>query len=97
VAFVRVAAQRLELEREDLDVVLGGGLLQQAAPALVAAIAHGVHATAPKASIRPTAAPAILGSALLALDDLGAADEAKARLRRELDEAAHVSTGGRDG
>jgi hypothetical protein len=77
--------------------VRGGAGPPPPAPALVAAIADGVHATAPKASIRPTAAPAILGSALLALDDLGAADEAKARLRRELDEAAHVSIGGRDG
>jgi N-acetylglucosamine kinase-like BadF-type ATPase len=83
-AFVRVAATQLGLERESFDVVLGGGLLQQAEPALVEAIAASVHETAPHAVVRPTDVPAILGSALLALDELGAGAAAKERLRREL-------------
>src|SRR5205814_3494882 len=70
-AYVRVAAQRLRLEEDMFDVVLGGGLLQHAAPQVVAAIAQGVHLTAPGAVVRPTAAPAIVGSALLVLDGLG--------------------------
>jgi N-acetylglucosamine kinase-like BadF-type ATPase len=96
VAFVRVAAARLRLEEEVFDVVLGGGLLQHAAPSLVAAVAQGVHSTAPGAVVRPTAAPAIVGSALLVLDDLGATDEAKRRVRTEL-EGETVTIGGRDG
>jgi N-acetylglucosamine kinase-like BadF-type ATPase len=96
VAFVRVAAERLRLEEEVFDVVLGGGLLQHAEPQVVAAVAQGVHRTAPGAVVRPTAAPAIVGSALLVLDDLGADDDAKARVRREL-EGESVTIGGRDG
>ena len=98
VAFVRVAAARLELEDAELEVVLGGGLLQDAAASLVAEIARGVHETVPRAVVRPTAAPAILGSALLALDELGADDAAKARLRGDLEaRTSPVTIGGLDG
>jgi N-acetylglucosamine kinase-like BadF-type ATPase len=96
VAFVRVAAERLRLGEEVFDVVLGGGLLQHAEPAVVAAVAQGVHLTAPGALVRPTASPAIVGSALLVLDDLGADDGAKRRVRAELEREA-VAIGGRDG
>ena len=84
-ALARVAAARLGLEREDVDVVLGGGLLQHAEPELVAEIADRVHSTVPHASVRPTAASAILGSALLALDELGAGAAAKARVRADIE------------
>jgi hypothetical protein len=70
-AFVRVAAARLELETEAVEVVLGGGLLQHAAPELIAEISAHVHATMPHAFVHPTAVSAIVGSALLALDELG--------------------------
>jgi N-acetylglucosamine kinase-like BadF-type ATPase len=94
VALVRVASTRLRLEETVFDVVLGGGLLQRAAPPLVAAIAHGVHLTAPGAVVRPTAAPAIVGSALLILDELGADDAAKARARAELERESEIVTVG---
>ena len=98
VALVRVTAQRLGLEEADLDVVLGGGLLQDADETLVAEIERGVHATAPLAVVRPTAAPAVLGSALLALDELGAPDAAKSRLRTEFEgRTSPVTIGGLDG
>jgi N-acetylglucosamine kinase-like BadF-type ATPase len=98
VAFVRVASARLRLEETVFDVVLGGGLLQHAPPTLVAAIASGVHLTAPGAVVRPTAAPAIVGSALLVLDELGADGAAKARARAELErESETVTVGGLDG
>jgi N-acetylglucosamine kinase-like BadF-type ATPase len=98
VALVRVTAQQLGLEESELDVVLGGGLLQDADDALVGEISRGVHATAPLAVVRPTAAPAVLGSALLALDELGADDDAKARLRREFEgRTSPVTIGGLDG
>jgi N-acetylglucosamine kinase-like BadF-type ATPase len=96
VAMVRVTAERLRLQEEVFDVVLGGGLLQRAEPSLVAAIAQGIHVTAPGAVVRPTAAPAILGSALLVLDGLGASDDAKRKVRSEI-EGETVTIGGRDG
>jgi N-acetylglucosamine kinase-like BadF-type ATPase len=94
VALVRVASSRLGLGASAFDVVLGGGLLQHAEPELVGAIAGGVHETAPNARVRATAAPPVLGSALLALDELGADAAAKARLREEL---TLVPAGGVDG
>lgn len=98
VALVRVAAQRLGLEETELEVLLGGGLLQDADDALVAEIARDVHATAPLARIRPTAAPAVLGSALLALDELDVDEDAKLRLRREFEgRTSPVTIGGLDG
>ncbi|HZQ16907.1 MAG TPA: BadF/BadG/BcrA/BcrD ATPase family protein [Gaiellaceae bacterium] len=98
VAFVRVAAKRLGLEAAEPEVVLGGGLLQGADAALVAEIARGVHETVPGATVKPTSAPAILGSGLYALDELGAAPAAKERLRSELDGMpAPVTIGGGDG
>jgi len=95
VAFVRVAAARLRLDESVFDVVLGGGLLQHAEPSVVAAIAQGVHRTAPGAVVRPTAVPAIVGSALLVLDELGATEDAKRKVRHEL-ERETVTIGGRD-
>jgi N-acetylglucosamine kinase-like BadF-type ATPase len=96
VAYVRVTAERLRLQEEVFDVVLGGGLLQHAEPSFVASVAQGIHLTAPGAVVRPTASPAIVGSALLVLDELGADAEAKQRVRREL-ETETVMIGGRDG
>ena len=76
-------------------MVLGGGLLQHAEPRLVAAIAQG--STGRTGCGRgPTAAPAIVGSALLVLDELGVDSEAKTRVRQEL-ESETVMIGGRDG
>ncbi len=98
VAFVRVAAERLDLQAAEPEVVLGGGLLQGADEALVARIARGVHETVPRATVKPTSAPAILGSALYALDALDAEPDAKERLRRELDgRRSPVTIGGGDG
>lgn len=99
VAMVRVAIERLGLEREGVEVVLGGGLLQRAAPALVAEIAAGVRRTAPLAVVRPTDAPPILGAALLALDALDAEPAARERLRAELRERTTdpVTVGGSNG
>jgi len=97
-AFVRVAAVRLELEDAEVEVVLGGGLLQHAAPELLDAIAARVHATVPRAFVHPTAVSAIVGSALLALDEIGAGEDAKRRLRAELEEQrVPVSVGDVDG
>jgi hypothetical protein len=88
VALARVALTRLDLTREPVDVVLGGGLLQSADGHLVAAIDSELRDVAPKVVVRTTGTPAIVGAALLGLDDLGSDAAADARLRSELDAAA---------
>jgi N-acetylglucosamine kinase-like BadF-type ATPase len=87
VALARVALTRLGLERESAEVLLGGGLLQTADGWLVEDIAAGLREVGPAVTVRATMSPAIVGAALLGLDQLGASEEAQARLRRELGEA----------
>ncbi len=84
VALARVALMRLELTDKPVEVLLGGGVLQDADGDLLAAIAAGLKEAAPGVTVRPTASPAIVGAALLGLDQLDAGLEAQARLRREL-------------
>jgi N-acetylglucosamine kinase-like BadF-type ATPase len=71
VALARVAITRLGLEREPVEVVLGGGLLGLAEVGL----AITVHATS---------APPILGATFLALDALGAEPSAYERARSSM-------------
>jgi N-acetylglucosamine kinase-like BadF-type ATPase len=84
VALARVALTRLELTQEPVEVLLGGGVLQDVDGDLLAAIDFGLRDAAPNVTVRPTASAAIVGAALLGLDELGAGSEAQARLRREL-------------
>jgi N-acetylglucosamine kinase-like BadF-type ATPase len=84
VALARVALTRLGLEREAVEVLLGGGLLQTADGHLLDRIAAGLDEVGPAIAVRATNAPAIVGAALLGLDALGAGHEAQARLRSEL-------------
>jgi N-acetylglucosamine kinase-like BadF-type ATPase len=86
VALARVALKRLDLTDEPVEVLLGGGVLQDAHGDLLAAIADGLREHAPKATVRPTAAPAIVGAALLGLDELAADAGAQRRLRGEFEE-----------
>jgi hypothetical protein len=67
-------------------VLLGGGVLQDVDGDLLAMIDSGLREAAPNVTVRPTASAAIVGAALLGLDELEAqADaDAQARLRREL-------------
>jgi N-acetylglucosamine kinase-like BadF-type ATPase len=87
IAFVRVALERLELLRQPTDVVLGGGLFDGDGSALVPRIADRLGSVAPLAEVRMTDAPPIVGAALLGLDELGAGEEARSRVRRELRDA----------
>jgi N-acetylglucosamine kinase-like BadF-type ATPase len=86
VALARVALTRLELTSEPVEVLLGGGVLQSVDGDLLAAIRDGLCAVGPEITVRPTATPAIVGAALLGLDELGADPDAKERVRRELAE-----------
>jgi N-acetylglucosamine kinase-like BadF-type ATPase len=87
VNMARVALTRLDLTREPVEVLLGGGVLQDADGDLLAAIRAGLAEVGEHVLVRPTASPAIVGAALLGLDALGAGDAEQARLRRELGDA----------
>ena len=84
VALARVALTRLELTQEPVEVLLGGGVLQDVDGDLLGAIDSGLREVAPQVTVRPTASPAIVGAALLGLDALEVGIEAQVRLRREL-------------
>jgi N-acetylglucosamine kinase-like BadF-type ATPase len=84
IALARVALTRLDLTQEPVEVLLGGGVLQDVDGDLLAAIDSGLRDAAPNITVRPTASAAIVGAALLGLDELEAGAEAQARLRREL-------------
>ena len=81
VALARVAIDRLELAQDGVDVVLGGGIFQSGDAGLVHTVALGLREVAPHAALRVADAPPVLGAALLGLDELGAADDARERLR----------------
>jgi len=84
VALARVALTRLDLSDQPVEVLLGGGVLQDADGDLLAAIEAGLREIADGITVRPTASPAIVGAALLGLDELGRDDKTQERLRREL-------------
>jgi N-acetylglucosamine kinase-like BadF-type ATPase len=94
VAFAGVALERLGLQRERAEVLLGGGLLQAGDGRLIGAIEAGLQELAPGVVVHQADAPPIVGAALLALDALGADAAAQERLRRDLGAAAK---GGDDG
>ncbi len=87
VALVRVAVTRLDLAGEEVDVVLGGGLLQSGNRRLLDGIGAGLRDIGPRLSVRAASSRPIVGAALAALDRLGAPPDARARAREELDEA----------
>jgi N-acetylglucosamine kinase-like BadF-type ATPase len=88
VALARVALTRLELTREPVEVLLGGGLLRAADGRLVDAVRAGLEEVSPQLTIRATVSPPIVGAALLGLDELEASPTAKERARQELTTAA---------
>ncbi|MET9349484.1 N-acetylglucosamine kinase [Streptomyces termitum] len=81
VAMSSVALGRLGLLDEETPVVLGGSVLAARHPQLEEHIRELLAERAPKAVVRYVTAPPVLGSGLLALDETGAAQEAKERLR----------------
>jgi N-acetylglucosamine kinase-like BadF-type ATPase len=83
VALVRATATRLGLS--DMDVVLGGGVMRNATPRLLGLIEEGLSDL--DLTIVRTSAPPIVGAALLALDQLDANADVRARAREELEAA----------
>jgi N-acetylglucosamine kinase-like BadF-type ATPase len=86
VALARVALKRLGLLNEPAEVLLGGGVLQDVDGDLLAAIDRSLREVAPNVTVRPTASAAVVGAALLGLDELEAGADAQRRLRAEFEE-----------
>jgi N-acetylglucosamine kinase-like BadF-type ATPase len=84
VALARAAFNRLGLQGETVEVVVGGGLMRSADPRLLQRIEQGLAAVGPGIVLRQASQPPIVGAALLGLDELGAGPEALERLRFEL-------------
>jgi N-acetylglucosamine kinase-like BadF-type ATPase len=87
VANVRAAVGRLDPGREEVEVVLGGGLLQSGNERLLSGIEAGLVDGNAKLVVRVASSRPIVGVALTALDRLGAAPEAYGRAREQLDVA----------
>jgi N-acetylglucosamine kinase-like BadF-type ATPase len=90
VAMARVALERLELEDEPAEVLLGGGLLQTGDGPLSGAVEAELQRLAPKVSVVAPSSPPIVGAALLGLDAIGATAEAQRRARDELEAAVEA-------
>lgn len=85
VAYVRAALQRLGLAEEEVEVVLGGGVLQAGNARLLGGIEAGLREVGPRLLVSVATSRPIVGSVLLGLDRLGASPEVYARARSELD------------
>ncbi len=84
VVMASTALRRLDLLAEPVDVVLGGGLLQAGNERLLGRIDEQLLALGPKLHLHVADVPPVVGAALLGLDELGAGEEAKSRVRAEL-------------
>jgi N-acetylglucosamine kinase-like BadF-type ATPase len=87
VAFVRAAANRLGLADENVEVVLGGSVLQSRNQRLLAGIETGLREVGRGLSVKVAESRPIVGAVLAGLDRLGAEPGAHERAREELDSA----------
>jgi N-acetylglucosamine kinase-like BadF-type ATPase len=84
VALAGVAITRLDLGREPVEVLLGGGLLRAGDGRLLGAIEDGLSQLGEQIVVQRTSSPPVVGAALYGLDALGADEEAGARARAQL-------------
>jgi N-acetylglucosamine kinase-like BadF-type ATPase len=82
-AFAVASLTRLDLLTGEVDVVLGGSLLRARAARLDQRIDATIRAAAPGARVVRSTHPPLVGAALFALDEAGAAPEAHDRLRAQ--------------
>lgn len=87
VAFVRAAANRLGVTNDEVEVVLGGSLLQSGNRRLLGGIEAGLRELGPHLSMRVARSRPIAGAVFVGLDRLGAGSDAYERARAELDRA----------
>jgi N-acetylglucosamine kinase-like BadF-type ATPase len=90
VALARASLLRLELDESEVEVLLGGGLLQGDDSRVVEKIRAGLADVGPAISVRVTGWPPVVGAALLGLDELGVSAGAQARARVEVRAAAEM-------
>jgi N-acetylglucosamine kinase-like BadF-type ATPase len=90
VAFVRAAVKRLGLAEAEVEVVLGGGVLQAGNARLLAGIEAGLREVGPRLLPHVATSRPIVGSVLLGLERLGAGPGAYERARSELDRATDL-------
>ena len=88
VTMASTAIRRLRMVRDDVHVVLGGGLFRNGDDAFVDRITVGVRGIAPAAEVMVLDSPPVIGAALLGLDRLGATATAKRRVRDEISHSA---------
>jgi N-acetylglucosamine kinase-like BadF-type ATPase len=84
VALASVAITRLDLAREPVEVLLGGGLMRAGDGRLLGAIEEGLRGLGEQIVVHRTSSPPVVGAALFGLDVLGAGKEAGVRARDEL-------------
>ena len=87
VAFVRAAAHRLELGDDEVEVVLGGSVLQSGNQRLLRGIEAGLQEIGPRLRIEVAKSRPIVGAVLTGLDRLEAGPDAYRRARAEVDRA----------
>ncbi len=80
-AFALATIRRLALPQDDVDVVLGGGLLRAGLPLLDDAVRAGIQRQAPGARVLVVDCEPVVGAGLLALTEAGAPPVAAAALR----------------
>jgi N-acetylglucosamine kinase-like BadF-type ATPase len=81
VALAAVALRRLDLLDEEVDVVLGGGVMAARNTRLMDTLTVRLASFAPKARTHVVTAPPVLGAALLGLDHVAAPPSAHATIR----------------
>lgn len=71
VAFAVATIRRLRLTREDVHVVMGGGIFRTTSPSFHRRITDGIRSIAPRAVLRRLDSSPVVGAALIGLDQLG--------------------------
>jgi N-acetylglucosamine kinase-like BadF-type ATPase len=84
VLMVGALIRRLHLTRTDVEVVLGGGTLQNGYRVMLDRVTAGIVARAPRAQVRVLAVAPVFGAVVEAFDRLGANASALAGIRRAL-------------
>ena len=95
VAMVTATIRRLHVSRDEVDVVLGGGIFLAEDRPFLARVEDGIRTVAPRANTVRLRLPPVVGAALIGLDEIGAAGRAAERLRESVSHASIVRRSGR--
>jgi N-acetylglucosamine kinase-like BadF-type ATPase len=92
VTMAGAAIRHLGMVRDEVDVVLGGGIFRTTYDRFFAHIRAGLRTVSPRARLTRLLSPPIVGAALLGLDQAGAPAAAKDNVRRNVTYGALEST-----